>query len=156
MNKYLASAALASAFILPAAAQAKPVTLSATMSNYGGPEAYMVMYVTDSSGAYQGSLWMSGGRSKYYRDLRDWSRATGGNPAEVDGITGASVGSGRTLNVTLDLADALFDAGYELHIDTAVEHMGDAPSEVVVPLKSSNTGKATAGRRFIQTFSFDM
>ena len=77
MNKYLASAALASAFVLPVAAQAKPVTFSTTMSNYGGPEAYMVMYVTDASGAYQGSLWMSGGRSKYYRDLRDWSRATG-------------------------------------------------------------------------------
>ncbi|WP_321447839.1 DUF2271 domain-containing protein [uncultured Cohaesibacter sp.] len=156
MNKYLASAALASAFVLPAAAQAKPVTFSTTMSNYGGPEAYMVMYVTDASGAYQGSLWMSGSRSKYYRDLRDWSRATGGNSAEVDGITGASVGSGRTLNVTLDLSDALFDAGYELHIDTAVEHMGSTPSEVVVPLDRNNAGKATSGRRFIQSFRFDM
>ena len=156
MNKYLVSAALASAFALPAAAQAKPVTFTTTMTNYGGPEAYMVMYVTDASGTYQGSLWMSGGRSKYYSDLRDWYRATGGNVSEVDGITGASVGSGKTLNVTLDLSDALFDAGYTLHIDTAVEHMGDAPSEIVVPLESKSAGEATSGKRFIQTFSFDM
>ena len=41
--------------------------------------------------------------------------------AEVDGITGASVGSGRTLEVSMDLADALFDAGYTLHVDAAAE-----------------------------------
>ncbi|WP_119307405.1 DUF2271 domain-containing protein [Cohaesibacter haloalkalitolerans] len=156
MNKYLATATLASVVALPAVAEAAPVTFTTTMKNYGGPEAYMVMYVTDASGAYQGSLWMSGGRAKYYRDLRDWARATGANPAEVDGITGASVGSGRTLKVTLDLSDALFNAGYQLHIDTAVENMGSAPSEVVVPLDSGNTGKAVSGRRFVQSFSFDM
>ena len=156
MNKYLASATLASAFILPAAAQATPITFSTTMANYGGSQAYMVMYVTDASGAYQGSLWMSGSRSKYYRDLRKWYRATGGNAAEVDGITGASVGSGRTLNVTLDLSDALFNAGYQLHIDTAVEDMGGAPSDVVVPLKTNKAGQAISGKRFIRTFSFKM
>ncbi len=156
MNKYLASATLASAFILPAAAQAKPITFSTTMTNYGGSQAYMVMYVTDASGAYQGSLWMSGNRSKYYRDLRKWYRATGGNPAEVSGITGASVGSGRTLNVTLDLSDALFNAGYQLHIDTAVEDMGGVPSDVVVPLKTNKAGKAISGKRFIRTFRFNM
>ena len=74
----------------------------------------------------------------------------------MDGITGASVGSGRTLKVTLDLADALFDAGYQVHIDSAVEDFGEAPSEVVVPLTSNNAGKAVSGRRFIKAFSFDM
>ena len=74
MKKYLTSAALASAFLLPEAADAKPVTFTTQMANYGGPGAYVVIYVTDSSGKYQGSLWMSGGHSKYYRHLRDWAR----------------------------------------------------------------------------------
>ena len=54
---------------------------------------------------------MAGGKSKYYEHLSDWYRATGGDTAQVNGITGA-VGAGRTLEITLDLADALFDAGY--------------------------------------------
>ncbi len=35
--------------------------------------------------------------------------------------TGASVGAGRTLEITLDLADALFDAGYSLRIDAPLK-----------------------------------
>ena len=101
--------------------------------------------MTDAKGAYAGSLWMAGGKSKYYEHLRDWHRATGGNAAEINGITGASVGAGGTLKITLDLADALFDAGYKLHIDAAVEDMRDSPSEVVVPLTSAGAGTASIG-----------
>jgi len=87
-----------------------------------------------SSGAYVGSLWMAGDKSKYYEHLTDWHRATGGDVSQVNGIAGASVGAGRTLEITLDLADALFDAGYTLHVDAAVEDMRDSPNEVAVPL----------------------
>ncbi len=45
---------------------------------------------------------------------------TGTDVAQVDGITGASAGSGRSLELTMDLSDALFDAGYTLHIDASV------------------------------------
>ena len=37
------------------------------------------MYVTDATGSYVGSLWMAGGKSKYYEHLIDWYRATGGD-----------------------------------------------------------------------------
>ncbi len=107
-------------------------------------------------GAYVGSLWMAGGKSKYYEHLSDWYRATGGNTAEINGITGASVGAGRQLKITLDLADALFDAGYKLHIDAAVEDMRDSPSEVVVPLTTTGAGQPVAGRRYIRDFTYDM
>jgi hypothetical protein len=36
------------------------------MAKYGGQGAYLAMYVTDLKGAYVGSLWMAGGKSKYY------------------------------------------------------------------------------------------
>jgi hypothetical protein len=99
---------------------------------------------------------MAGGKSKDYDHLSDWYRATGGSPSEINGITGASVGAGQQLKITLDLADALFDAGYELHVDAAVENMRDSPSEVVVPLTTQGAGQPVLGRRYIRNFTYDM
>ena len=148
------STALTTALAIPALA--KPVTLTTNMNTYGGDGAYLALYITDAQGTYQGSLWMAGDKSKYYKHLSDWYRATQGNPAEINGITGASVGAGRQLKITLDLADALFDAGYKLHIDASAEDMRDSPSEVVVPLTSAGAGQPISGRRYIRDFTYDM
>lgn len=149
---FLAALALCTAMTLPAIASARPVTLTVDMANYGGPGAYLAIYVTDASGAYAGSLWMAGGKSKYYKHLSDWKQFTGGDRAEVDGITGASVGAGRQLQMSMDLADALFDAGYTLHIDAAAEDMRDSPNEIAVPLTSA--GGSASGSRYIANFSY--
>ena len=156
MKKLLTALALSTALTAPGLAFARDVTFTTTLGNYGGDGANLVYYVTDATGAYVGSLWMAGTKSKYYDSLSDWYRATGGDTAEVNGITGASVGAGRTLTVTLDLADALFDAGYELHIDASVEHMRDSPSEIVVPLTTAGAGQPVRGRAYIARFSYDM
>ncbi len=71
-----------------------------------------------------------------------------------DGVTGASIGSGRTLNVTVDLADALFDAGYQIRIDSSVEDMGDAPADVVVPLTTAGAGKPVAGNGYVKSLTY--
>lgn len=154
MKTLISALALSTALTVPALA--RPVTLTTTMNSYGGDGAYLALYVTDAKGSYMGSLWMAGGKSKYYTHLGDWHRATGGNLAEINGITGASVGAGRQLKITLDLADALFDAGYELHIDAAVEDMRDSPSEVVVKLTTAGAGQPVRGRRYIRDFTFGM
>lgn len=156
MKTLLAALALSTALVAPGLALARPVTLSTTMNAYGGDGAYLAVYVTDAQGAYQGSLWMAGGKSKYYEHLSDWYRATAGNTAEINGITGASVGAGRALTITLDLADALFDAGYVLHIDAAVEDMRDSPSEIAVPMTTAGAGQAITGQRYIASFAYDM
>lgn len=158
MKKILYTLALTTALSIPALsmASAKPVTLSANLKNYGGKEAYLVVYVTDANGKYAGSLWMAGGKSKYYKHLTGWYRATGGNSAEVSGITGASVGSGRSLKLTLDLADTLFDAGYKLHIDSAVEDMRDGPNDISVPLTTEGAGQAVKGKSYISKFTYSM
>ncbi|MBA4207521.1 MAG: DUF2271 domain-containing protein [Polymorphum sp.] len=154
MKSTLALLALTTALTLPALALARPVTLTTTLSNYGGNGAYLVLYVTDAAGAYAGTLWMAGGKSKYYEHLSDWYRATGGDPAQINGVTGASVGAGRTLEITLDLRDALFDAGYTLHIDAAVEDMRDSPREVSIPLTAQGAGQPVGGRRYIASASY--
>lgn len=156
MRTILVALALTTALTLPGIAMARPVTLTTTLKDYGGDGAYLAIYVTDPKGAYAGSLWMAGTKSKYYEHLSDWYRATGGNTAEINGITGASVGAGRQLAITLDLADALFDAGYTVHIDAAVEDMRDSPNEIAVPLTTQGAGQAVQGRRYIANFSYGM
>ncbi|CAN5539014.1 DUF2271 domain-containing protein [soil metagenome] len=156
MKSLLAMLALTTALTLPDLAMARSVTLTTALKNYGGEGAYIALYVTDSSGAYAGSLWMAGRKSKYYEHLTDWYRATGGDSAQINGITGASVGAGRRLKITLDLADALFDAGYTLHIDAAVEDMRNSPNEVAVPLTTDGAGKPVNGRRYVASFTYDM
>lgn len=142
------------ALTLPAAA--REVKITTQLKSYGGEDAYLAVYLTDAAGAYQGTLWLSGGKGKYWKDLSGWYRATGGNPAEVDGITGASVGSGRSLTVTVDLADALINAGYQIRVDTAVEDMGDHPAEIVAPLTAAGAGQPVRGRGFVDAFRYDM
>ena len=156
MKKILAALAVMTALTLPGVALARPVTLTTTLKSYGGDGAYLAIYVTDAKGAYAGTLWMAGGKAKYYEHLADWYRATGGNASEINGITGASVGAGRTLEITLDLADALFDAGYTLHLDAAVEDMRDSPNDVSVPLTSANAGQAVQGRRYVASLAYAM
>ena len=152
----LAALALTTALSLPTVAMAKPVTLTTTLKDYGGNNAYLALYVTDKNNNYAGSLWVAGSRSRYFEHLAGWYRATGGDMAQINGITGASVGSGRTLEITLDLQDALFDAGYTLHIDAAAENMRESPNDVVVPLTTADAGKAVKGRRYVSSFSYSM
>lgn len=148
-------AAVAGALALPSIATARPVTLETQLTSYGGDGAYLAIYLTDRAGKLHSTLWVAAPKAKYWRHLRDWYRATGGT-AKVDGISGASVGAGKTLKVTVELADALLDAGYEIHIDTAVEKMKENPTEVVVPLTAGGADKVAAGRGYVKSFRYTL
>ncbi|MFP5466927.1 MAG: DUF2271 domain-containing protein [Gammaproteobacteria bacterium] len=148
--------AAASALALPALAHSRPVALTTQLKNYGGDGAYLAVYLTDAKGAYVRTLWVAGGKAKYFKHLSDWNRLSAGDARRLDGVTGASVGAGRTLKVTADLADALIDAGYEIRIDAAAEDMRDSPSEVRVPLSKANAGKPQAGKQYIQSLTFEL
>ena len=144
--------AATAAFVTPLIAEARQVTFETTLKAYGGNGAYVALYLLDGAGKYKGTLWMAGDKTKFYRHLSDWTRASGGRLAEVDGITGASVGSGKTLKITVDIADALIDAGYKVHVDTSVEDGADNPSEIVAPLSLASSGKAVAGGGYVKSF----
>lgn len=156
MKKLISALALSTALTLPGPVMARPVTLTATLNNYGGDGAYLALYLTDASGAYVRTLWVAGGKSKYYKHLSDWYRASGGKSSAINGLTGASVGAGRTLKVTADLEDALFDAGYKLNIDAAVEEMRDSPRDVSVPLTKAGAGQPVAGRRYVASLVYGL
>lgn len=148
--------ATASALALPALAHSRSLTLTAQLKNYGGDGAYLAAYLTDAKGTYVRTLWVAGGKSKYYKHLSDWNRLSASDAKRLDGVTGASVGAGRTLKVSAELADALIDAGYEIRIDAAAEDMRDSPSEVRVPLSTANAGKPQTGKQYIQSVSFQL
>ena len=152
LTALIAAAVLAS----PALAQSREVNITTQLKNYGGDGAYLAVYLTDPKGAYAGTLWVAGGKAKYYKHLADWNRLSASDSKRLQGVTGASVGAGRTLKVTADLADALLDAGYEIRIDAAAEDMRDSPSEIRVPLSTAQAGKPQAGKQYIQSFSYQL
>ncbi len=152
----LTTVAAACALALPAMAQSRPVTLSTNLKNYGGDGAYLAVYLTDAKGAYVRTLWVAGGKAKYYKHLADWNRLSAGDAKRLNGVTGASVGAGRTLKVTAELADALIDAGYEIRIDAAAEDMRDSPAEIRVPLTVAGAGKPQTGKQYIQSFIYQL
>lgn len=156
MNKIMLSLCLAGVLALPGLAQARPVTLTTQLKNYGGNGAYLAIYATDAAGQYKKTLWVSGKKAKYYKNLRDWARGSGMRSSEFDGVSGASIGSGRTLKVTVDLADTLIDAGYEIRVDSAVEDGRDNPADVRTPLTTAGVGEPATGRGYVQSFTYDM
>lgn len=155
-SKVLIGGAAACALALPSAVLARPVSLAVQLKDYGGDGAYLAVYLTDAKGAYAGTLWVAGGKAKYYRNLSDWNRLSTGDGNRLAGVTGASVGAGRTLKVTADLADALIDAGYEIRVDAAVEKFRDSPSEVRVPLTTAAAGKPQSGKQYVQSLTFQL
>lgn len=136
-----------------AVAEARPVRVTTTLKPYGGDGAYLAIYITDPQGKLHKTVRIAGGKAKYYRHLSAWSRLSGGR---IDGTTGASVGSGQSLSVSVEIADALIDAGYQIRVDSAVENENDVPGDAVAPLTMSGAGKPVAGRGHVKSLTFDM
>lgn len=156
MNKLAAALLATSALAMPGLAYAKDVTITAQIASYQGPNAYLAVYVTKPDGTYDSTLWVAGQNGRYYQHLRSWVRGISAAGGNIDGISGASVGSGRTLKVTANLADSLIDAGYQIHVDSAVENGGEYPNNIVMPLTTANSGVAMAGNGYVQSLTISM
>jgi hypothetical protein len=153
MKKLITILMLATAIATPTVAYAKDASLSIQMANYPGPPAYLAVYLNKPDGSFDSTLWVAGGQSRYQRDLRGWFRGASASGQRVDGITGASVGSGRTLQVTVSIADTLIDAGYTVHVDSAVEDGGQVRDDTTLDLTKANSGKVVAGKGYVAAMS---
>lgn len=157
MKKLLAILLLGTALVAPAAAHAREVTIQGQMSSYRGPQAYLAVYLAKPDGNYDSTLYVAGSSARYYRHLAGWARlASRDATLSLDGITGASIGSGQRFSINLSLADALINAGYTIHIDSAVEEQGTAADDVVLSLETAQSGIAQSGRGFIGSASVNM
>lgn len=157
MKKLLALLLIGTAFATPSLAYARDITLTGQMQDYYGPEAYIAVYLTKADGTYDSTLYVAGRKTRYYRDLTGWARyAASDSNLNLNGITGASIGAGTDFTIDISLSDALIDAGYVLHVDSAVEHQGSVPDDVVVPLSSDQSGVAHNGEAFVKTLTVNM
>ena len=155
MKKFAAMLMLATALVAPGVAMARDVTVEAQMVRYSGNAAYLAVYLTDAAGAYQQTLWVSGRKTRYLGELRGWVQgASRAGRINLDGISGASVGSGQTLTVHANLADALIDAGYQIHVDSAVEDGGAYTNDAVINLGA--TPAAVDGTGYVSKLSVSM
>ncbi|MBV0934662.1 DUF2271 domain-containing protein [Marinobacterium sp. A346] len=145
---------LASLVTLPAVAQAKAVTIDTQLSQYRGDGAYLAIYLTDARGVYQQTLWVAGKKSKYYKHLSDWARGSQRSRAEYDGLTGASITRGETLQISVNLDETLIDSGYQIRVDAAVEDMDDQPAAVIAPLTTAGAGTPIRGQGYIQSLTY--
>lgn len=153
MKKPTLALALTLPFLAPVLAEARPVRITTTLNAYGGDGAYLAIYVTDKAGKLQQTIHVAGGKAKYHKHLSGWFRQSGGR---IDGTTGASVGSGRSLTVSAEIADALIDAGFEIRIDSAVEKESDVPADARITLEKASIGKSSAGRGYVKSVTIQM
>lgn len=155
MKKLALVLLLSTALIAPGAAEAANVTVELSLKTYSGPNAYLAVYLVDASGNYDSTLWVAGTNFKYLGHLRGWARGfqSSGNTS-LNGISGASVGGGRTLKISSTLSDAMIDAGYKIVVDTSVEHWGDYTADASLDLKS--TGGTTSGTGFVNRLSVSL
>lgn len=154
--RFIRGLAAAVAIALPVAAEARPVTVTTTLKRYNGDGAYLAIYITDGQGRVHSTVHIAGPKAKYHRHLSGWNQASGAARRPLDGVTGASVGSGQTLKVSVDIADALIDAGFQVRVDSSVEKQRDVPADAVAPLTKSASGKSQSGSGYVQSLRVDL
>lgn len=157
MKKFLAILLLGTALATPSLAFARDVTVEGRIAGYYGPPAYLAVYLVDPNGKYDSTLYVAGYKQRYYREIGGWARLASRDPKlQLDGITGASIGAGRSFAIDLSIADSLIDAGYTIHIDSAVENQGSVSDDVTMPLNTGASGIPVSGRGFIDSASVKM
>jgi hypothetical protein len=154
----LVTLALAAALCAPAAARELRLTTTMARNFIGG--AYIVIYLVDAEGRYKSTLQMRGTTPRYYSQLRHWYRATdvagADRAAEADGKTAASVRRGDIMELSVDLADELFDAGNVVRIDSTLYEGRDYATDVAVPLESGAAGVVFDGRGYVKSLKIDL
>lgn len=156
MKKLIAVLGWTLCLTYPMISQAREVTFTTQLKNYRGDGAYLALYLTDTNGQYQRTLWVAGKKSKYYKHLVDWMRGSNNRPSEYDGLTGASISNGQRLQITVDLDDHFIDNGYQIRVDTAVEDRRDIPADIIVLLTTDGQDKKYNGTGYIESFSYQL
>lgn len=156
MKNTLLAAVVAAALALPYQAKARAVTIVTKMNYFGGwSGAYVVLYLIGPNHRYVKTIWMAGRHHWIYHELAAWERANRGNWRGVDGVTGASVGSGRTLTIHTHLADSMINAGYDLVVDSKSYHR-PSREDVRIPLTTKNSGRIVRTHGYVREFYFRM
>lgn len=153
MRVIFTTSLMAVALAVAGPVQAKSVSLSVSIKSYRGNPAYVAAYIVGPKGEYVSTVYAAGSRSNYLADLTRWYRMMKRSGRGIDGATGASVGSGSGFRTTVNIPDKMFDAGYTLRIESAVEDQKYVPNDAAIKLDLASNGKASAGVGYVKSLS---
>lgn len=108
------------------------------LKNYQGEGAYIIVSVVNSKGEYVETLRVLGDDHEWYPDLKTWYayREKNRHQPRLDGVTGATIGSGERSVVAFSIDKKYIDQGYTLRFETAVEDKNYHSKDIVVQLTS--------------------
>ncbi|WP_107039642.1 DUF2271 domain-containing protein [Brumimicrobium mesophilum] len=108
------------------------------LKNYQGEGAYIAVSVVNSKGEYVETLRVLGDDHEWYPDIKSWYafRNKNRHQPRLDGVTGATIGSGERSVVSLKINQKYIDKGYSLRFETAVEDKSYHVKDVVVSLSN--------------------
>lgn len=120
------------------------------LTNYSGEGAYVVVSLIDNKGKYKKTLQVFGKEKRWWDDLPSWFKFISSTKENVDAVSGASITAGGRKIFTLQLDESLFNAGYKLRFETAVENKEYQEKDVEIDLSDDNIGKNINGTRYIR------
>lgn len=138
--------------LLPALASANQVnaTFLVQLKEYKGDEAFWSMYLVDPQGRYVKTLWVSGEKPQFYKEMPRWWKYLGRKPQDLNAITGASTPAGDRQIVHLKLDDKYLKSGYSVRVETAVENQQNYDNDVETTLAPEHQGEKIAGTGYVR------
>jgi len=129
------------------------------MIEYRGEGAYIAVSLMDKNDNYLKTLYVLGEDKTWFFDMRlFWAnlKSNGliGDDAyysHVDGITGPTIGGGKSLVVPLLLNKSEIDKGYKILFETAVEDKGYFRGDLSFELTEKSLNDSFEGTGFIKT-----
>lgn len=146
---------ISTAIWLPQIAEAKNIKFNLSIKTYTGPGAYVVVYITRPDNKLHSTIWLSSKEEKYLPSLFGWHRHAVAQGLRIDGFSGASLGSGKSISFEANVPDSLIDAGYKIQVDAAAEDNGLAAKDINIPLSTGNA-QASGKRGFVTSFNMKM
>jgi hypothetical protein len=150
MKNASSALALLAALSFSSAAEAREAAAVIQMTNYEGRAAYLAVYLVNSQGRYETTLWVSGKDRTYYTYLDRWWRYLSRAPQVLDAVTGASAGAGDRVSMKFDLKDDWLDKGYAIRIESSVEGLHTNAQDAVYELKAENSGARIEGTGYVR------
>lgn len=147
---------LVSLLALAAPSQAKEAVVLVQLNEYKGPEAYFHLYLVNSKGKFDRTLWVSGPEKIWWPDSKRWFGYHSRARENVDGITGASTAGGARSVMRVNIDEALVDAGYKIRVETSVENADNIQTDVEIELTSDNQRKKIPGTNYVRYLRYKL
>jgi len=147
----LAVGAVVAAVSLTNPALAGNLMISVDMKSYHGQQAYLAAYIVGPDDEYVATVYVAGTRMNYLRHMSRWFRLVQRSGRGIDGASGASIGSRRSITTQIGIPDQMLNAGYTLRVESSVENQNYFPNDASVALDDAHDGKPVAGTGYVQS-----